>query len=79
MRILVFGHASDLVGSKEIEIVTPDELSIDELKQALIKKYPALNDIEGLLIAVNNEYSYNNLKKVKASDEVALIPPTSGG
>jgi len=40
--------------------------------------YPKLKDIKSLLVAVNSEYAESNLV-LSENDEIALIPPVSGG
>jgi molybdopterin synthase sulfur carrier subunit len=40
--------------------------------------YPNLKGLKSLLIAVNNEYAEDSVELLE-SDEIALIPPVSGG
>ena len=47
------------------------------LKQ-LIKQYPTLKELNSIAIAVNGNYS-NTDTIVSSGDEIALIPPVSGG
>ena len=78
VRILAFGAARDIVGQSvsihEIrEHATAAEL-LDELKQ----QYPKLTQLRSLTVAVNGTYAAAETI-VKETDEVALIPPVSGG
>ena len=81
MKILLFGITRDIVGSSELELSkkASDPLgTVDALKQFLINEYPALNNLSSLAIAVNNEYAQEN-GEIRPQDEIALIPPVSGG
>lgn len=78
--VLVFGVASDIVGGKSVAIkLSQKSTTVSDLKKSLIKSYPDLAGINGFLLAINNEYSYDDARLVHPHDEIALIPPTSGG
>jgi molybdopterin synthase sulfur carrier subunit len=40
--------------------------------------YPALEKLRSLFIAVNQQYAEDN-QSINETDEIALIPPVSGG
>lgn len=49
------------------------------MQRELVAAYPQLGAVQPVLsIAVNSEYAGNHTV-LKAGDEVALIPPVSGG
>jgi molybdopterin converting factor small subunit len=75
MKILVFGMLVEDIGSKELEIALQPDL--DGLKKELISTYPTLKNRQ-FMIAVNKQKVNENVT-LKASDEVALIPPFAGG
>lgn len=77
-RIKAFGISREIVGGKIVELQVPDGQTVAELKTALFKKYPALAALRSVYVAVNNEYADENAP-LKEGDEVALIPPVSGG
>lgn len=78
-RILAFGIAQDIMGGKVVDIVTTKTVTnVAEIKTLLIKKYPELGTLASLLIAVNKNYA-NNSTPIESDDEIAIIPPTSGG
>lgn len=78
IRILTFGIAQDITGAAQVELVVPETHSVADLRQALYKQYPALQRLSSLLIAVNAQYSADETL-LQENDEVALIPPVSGG
>lgn len=77
-KILAFGIAKDIVGARTIEWEATRELTIKELIQDIISKYPELKDLASIKIAVNEEYVEDQYL-IQTHDEVALIPPVSGG
>lgn len=79
-KVLVFGAASDITGGRSVEVkLDKKSVTIKDLRNTLLSMFPSLGSIKGLMFAVNNEYSYDDQKAIKSKDEIALIPPTSGG
>ncbi len=75
MKILVFAALAEVTGKKEIEV--NDIHSVNELKEFLWKNYP-------VLMAMNFSIAINKIlvqgeAVIKDQDEVALLPPFSGG
>lgn len=52
--------------------------SVGKLRQTLSETYPAMRALSSLMIAVNQEYAPDD-KVIQPGDDVALIPPVSGG
>lgn len=78
IQILFFGITTDLVGSNSITFKLHEKATIKELKEQLILNYSGLKNIHEFAIAVNEEYSEDELT-LKNGDVVAIIPPVSGG
>jgi len=79
MRILFFAQLKDATKCDSIEIAAPPSLDAEQLWEMLIEKFPALaNHRASVRLAKNSEYTGDNAQFVNA-DEVALIPPVSGG
>ena len=77
-KINLFGITKDIVGSNVTEIVVSQSADVQTVLGELKTNYPKLKDIKSLLIAVNNEYAELDLV-LSENDEIALIPPVSGG
>jgi len=77
LNVLLFGVTKDIIGGKTATVSLSDE-SVHGLKAKLFDEYPKLRGLNSLLIAVNNEYADDDVI-IKTSDEVAIIPPVSGG
>lgn len=78
VEIMAFGITKDIVGKTLINVELPDGSSVKELKEKLEKSYPKMQELKSLLIAVNEEYGDENYI-LSERDEIALIPPVSGG
>jgi molybdopterin synthase catalytic subunit/molybdopterin synthase sulfur carrier subunit len=78
MRILFFAHLKSVTGQSEVELCL-DEVDTTGLWGKLIAAYPGLARFRGSVrLACNSEYVGPEARFTDA-DEVALIPPVSGG
>lgn len=77
-RIKAFGISKEIIGGKVLEVEVPEGYTVLELKNSLFQKYPSFSNLKSLYIALNNEYADDH-SVLKADDEIALIPPVSGG
>jgi molybdopterin converting factor subunit 1 len=78
LNILLFGITREIVGQQKLSISMPEESSVPQLLEKLQSEYPQLKELQSLMVAVNNEYGQAQ-QVLKESDEIALIPPVSGG
>ena len=84
MTILLFGVTKDIVGSPSLSIPTKSitgksiPKTVKELREFLSNTYPELGKLSSLAIAVNNNYAQDK-EEINSYDEIALIPPVSGG
>lgn len=77
MNLKVFGIAREIMGGSEISLSEPVN-DVAELRSLLLNRYPKLKDLNSLLIAVNQKYASDEIV-VTETDEIAIIPPVSGG
>lgn len=78
IEILAFGIAKDILDKKTIVFELEDKGNINDLKKALVAKYPDFEKLASLAIAVNSEYRTDDFV-LSENDEIAIIPPVSGG
>ena len=81
MTILLFGITKDIVGSSSLSMPVSETVqmqTVGDLKAHLCSAYPDLKNLSSLAIAVNNEYA-DEEEPIDNFDEIALIPPVSGG
>ncbi|NJL15125.1 MAG: MoaD/ThiS family protein [Microscillaceae bacterium] len=77
-QIRLFGIAREIVGQSWLAWETEKPLRAGELQAALQAHYPDLGRLASLLLAVNAEYAQGD-EWLQPEDELALIPPVSGG
>ncbi len=75
--IFCFGIAKDIV-DQDIHQIAIDGLSVGDFRGILNTKYPAFTELKGYMIAVNQVYAKDDVI-MTAGDEIAIIPPVSGG
>ncbi len=75
--IKAFGITKEIVGGRET-VVNTERATVGSLRETLRQRYPSLANIRSLMIAVNNSYAEDDLR-IEETDEIALIPPVSGG
>ena len=78
IQVLLFGAAADRAGTRET-VLSAEGITLDELWQLLAERYPDLTPMrDTLAFAVNGEYARGDAR-VSPGDEVAVLPPVSGG
>ncbi len=78
VNVLAFGIVKDIFGSSSIETELNDTATVEQLKALLEKKYLRLKQLASYMVAVNNEYAQQE-QVIETRDEIAIIPPVSGG
>ncbi len=78
INILAFGIAREICGAKSFELELPEHSDTAALQTLLHDKYPRLAQLASCQLAVNAEYAQTP-KILAAGDEVAILPPVSGG
>ena len=78
-KVRFFARLAELAGTRETEVELGEGLSVAEAFLALCRRFPELADhADSLMYAVNAEYVSAD-HPLRAGDELALIPPVSGG
>lgn len=78
IRVDLFGVTRDIIGNAHLQYEVAGPVSVQALLADLKNRYPALGRLSSLAVAVNSEYATDDLQ-LSENDEVALIPPVSGG
>src|ERR1700687_5477993 len=79
VRVLFFGMLKEMVGKSADLIDLPDGASVRDLLARYEVQNPRLKEsLPALALAVNQQYAGPDTK-LSADDEVALLPPVSGG
>ena len=79
VTLRLFARLRELSGKSELSVEMPDGADARALWNALAREYPALEPYAGSVsCAVNAEYA-RFTTRLKDGDEVAFLPPVSGG
>ncbi len=81
MRILFFGRLAEIAGARVLE--APDALTtLDAVRAWLIARDAALGEAlsaKGVRAAINKTIAHEDGARLQAGDEIAFMPPVSGG
>jgi molybdopterin converting factor subunit 1 len=79
VRVLLFAHARELAGADSVVVSLAMSATVADLRAVLAVRHPALASLLARsALAVNHAFA-DNATPLSASDEIALIPPVSGG
>jgi molybdopterin synthase sulfur carrier subunit len=78
IHVRLFGIARELVGDNRVSLEVPTDSSAADVLAILGERFPAMRELRSLALAVNDEYATAD-QRLQATDEIALIPPVSGG
>lgn len=80
VKILFFAKARELTGRTECRITVPRKLSYVDLADKIISQFNLESIRDTLILAVNEEFvAANTTLMLSEKDEIAVIPPLSGG
>lgn len=77
VNVLAFGIAKEIFGTNHLAIDFDGATSVD-LKHSLENQFPGLKQLPIYMLAVNSEYVVDEIQ-INSDDEIAIIPPVSGG
>lgn len=79
VEVLLFGAAADRAGTRRVQLEIEENSTLAEVWPLLAERYPGLSPMrDTLAFAINGEYARMD-GRVGPGDEVALLPPVSGG
>eukprot|EP00053_Salpingoeca_punica_P005876 m.57107 g.57107 ORF g.57107 m.57107 type:complete len:191 (+) comp13436_c0_seq4:51-623(+) len=81
VKVLFFARAREALGLSSSTMALPSSISGAGLVDILMAAYPALNELANtMLLALNESYvERTDSLTLRRGDEVAVIPPLSGG
>lgn len=75
----LFARLREIAGAPDVSLVLPETATVLDAWQSLTGRFPALGPYAGSVsCAVNEDYARMNAA-LKEGDEVAFLPPVSGG
>ena len=78
VRVRFFAQMADDVRAPAAEFSLAEGTTLAALKHAITLRFPALRWPPGTMLAINQEYASPE-QPLHSGDEIAIIPPVSGG
>lgn len=79
IKVKFFASYKEALGTDELDLDLDEHSTVSDLIENLRQDHPKLgNLLETLMVSVNLEYAVYETE-LKNGDEVALLPPVSGG
>ena len=79
LSVRLFARLREIAGRDTLEHEVPDRSSLGDVWASLAQKWPAMRAFDATVSgAVNEEYARMS-REVHEGDEVAFLPPVSGG
>ena len=79
IRVKLFAAMRDLTGDDVAEVELPEGATVGDLRREMGKLLPLARTLLNRSgVAVNHDLAEND-RAIQAGDEVAVIPPVSGG
>lgn len=79
LNILIFAGLAEAVGASSVRLETTLPATVADAKRDFAAAYPAAADrLASCFAAINQEYA-DDAAIIRSGDEVAFLPPVSGG
>jgi molybdopterin converting factor subunit 1 len=79
VRVLFFGRIRELAGMSEESTHIAEGATLDDLFLAYCQRFPQMKNFHGSLVASRNQEFAAWDTPIAAGDEIAFLPPVSGG
>jgi molybdopterin converting factor subunit 1 len=79
IKVRLFAILREMVGEREITITVPTGITVSKLNNEILKKYPQLKSFSNKFVTSVNCKITTGDTIITSKDEIALLPPVSGG
>jgi molybdopterin synthase catalytic subunit len=79
VKVLFFGMLKDIVGRAEEHLDIPENGHLRGIFEHYAERFPALREMAGSIVLARNHEFSDLSSAVRDGDEIALLPPVSGG
>jgi molybdopterin synthase catalytic subunit len=79
VKVLFFGMLRDIVGRREDQLEMGEGSRLESIFDHYAARFPRLNDLAGSIVLARNQQFVSKSAEVVDGDEIAFLPPVSGG
>jgi molybdopterin converting factor subunit 1 len=79
VKVLFFGMLKDIVGRSEDQIEVADGARLDSVFIRYASQFPRLTDLQASIVLACNQEFCDRSAALREGDEIAFLPPVSGG
>jgi molybdopterin converting factor subunit 1 len=79
IKVKLFAILREIVGESEITITVPKGITVNHLNNEILKKYPQLKSFSNKFVTSVNCKVTTGDTIITSKDDIALLPPVSGG
>ncbi len=79
VKLLLFASLKDIAGRRDLEMELDDGSTLQQVTEKLASLYPEIGRMQNSVrIAINQEFADESIP-LNNGDEIAFLPPMSGG
>jgi MoaE-MoaD fusion protein len=79
VKVLFFGMLKDIVGRSEEHIDMAEDACVESVFVSYARQFPRLADLESSIVLACNQEFCERSAAIREGDEIAFLPPVSGG
>lgn len=79
LKVLFFGQLKDIVGGSEEHVELPDGARLDAVFEHYAGRFPRMRELGPSIVIARNQQFAPGSTLVSEGDEIAFLPPVSGG
>jgi molybdopterin synthase catalytic subunit len=78
LSVRLFASVREAIGEPSLTVELPEGATVSSLTQEIRARFPQVRDLPPAMVSVNYEYAAED-HPLREGDQIALIPPVSGG
>jgi molybdopterin converting factor subunit 1 len=79
LKVLFFGQLKDIAGRSEDSVELPEGSRVEDVFAHYASAHPRLRELAGSIVVARNQQFTPGTQSVADGDEIAFLPPVSGG
>jgi MoaE-MoaD fusion protein len=79
VKVLFFGQLRDIAGGSEDRLELPPDATVETVFEHYASRFPRIRELGSSVVVARNQQFADSSSPVCDGDEIALLPPVSGG